>query len=249
VTLKLYPSSLTEMYIEWDLEGDTFSIYRSTSPASDFEIIAQDVIQPFYVDNTANLYDENIRYYYRIEGFLSGDKVAEDGPRTLEYNARDGVANKVIHESKVALRVMNNPPVYFLLKKRTGEECPECWNPVTKRVRFANCDVCNGTGILQGYHEPIPTRISQDVSQLVMASGEMDGDKVKLTPIRAWVSNTPLLHPEDIMVDVMNQRYKVFNVARRTKSQYVIRQVLDLVPLEKGHPAYQVEVDRTVLPS
>jgi hypothetical protein len=50
------------------------------------------------------------------------------------------------------------------------------------------------------------------------------------------------------MVDVMNQRFKVINVGRRTKSQYIIRQVLDLVPLEKGHPAYQVNVDRSVKP-
>jgi hypothetical protein len=246
--MNVFPSSLKEMYVEWAISGDTFTLHRSTSPESGFDVLAEEIVQPFYIDNTANLYDVNVRYYYRVEGFSSGEKIDEAGPVTLEYHSRDQVANKVIHEEKVVLRVMDNPPVYFLIKKRTGTPCSECWNPVTKRIRYANCMVCNGTGFTAGYHSPISVRISQDVSQLVLASGEQDDDKVSLTPIRAWISNTPLLHPEDIMVDVMNQRYKVVNVGRRTKSQYVIRQVLDLIPLEKGHPAYQVDVDRTVKP-
>lgn len=246
--MELYPTSLSELYIEWTLRGEHFTVFRSTSPTDHFEVVAERVNQPFYVDNYVNLYDENIRYYYRVDGFIGDSKVSEDGPSTLEYNKKDGVANKVIHETKVVLRVMNNPPVYFLLRNREGSPCPECWNPVTKKIRFSNCRDCNGTGTLQGYHPPIVSRISQDVSQLLSASGERDNDKVKLTPIRAWIANTPLLYPDDIMVDVLNQRYKIASVARRTRSQYVIRQVLDLVPIEKGHPAYGVEVDRRVKP-
>lgn len=246
--MKIHPSSLTELYVEWSIAGEEFSIYRSTSPQDGFELLQQGITQPFYIDYDVNLFDENVRYYYEVRGFTAGVEVSQDGPSTLEYNQKDAVANKVIHESKVALRVMNNPPVFFLLKKRVGESCPECWNPITKKVRFANCETCNGTGILEGYHLPVVSRISQDVSQLVMASGEQDNDKVRLSPVRAWITNTPLVHPEDVMVDILNQRYKVINVGRRTKSQYIIRQVLDLAPLEKGHPAYQVNVDRSVRP-
>lgn len=246
--MKLYPASLSELYLEWSIAGEQFAIFRSTSPESDFELIAENVNQPFYVDYDVNLYDENVRYYYEVKGFTAGAEVSKDGPATLEYNQKDAIANKVIHESNVTLRVMNNPPVFFLIKRRVGEPCYECWNPITKKVRFANCQVCNGTGVIEGYHLPIVSRISQDVSQLVMFSGEQDDDKVKLTPIRAWIGNTPLLYPEDVMVDIMNQRYKITNVSRRTKSQYVIRQVIDLSPLEKGHPVYQVDVDRRVKP-
>jgi hypothetical protein len=246
--MKLYPSSLSEMYIEWSVAGEQFAIFRSTSPENGFELIAENIDQPFFVDYNVNLYDENIRYYYEVKGFTAGVEVSKDGPVTLEYNQKDAIANKVIHESNVTLRAMQNPPVFFLIKRRVGEPCDECWNPITKKVRYANCAVCNGTGIIEGYHLPIVSRISQDVSQLVMFSSEQDDDKVKLTPIRAWIGNKPLLYPEDVMVDIMNQRYKITNVSRRTKSQYVIRQVIDLTPLEKGHPAYQVDVDRRVKP-
>jgi hypothetical protein len=244
--MKLHPSSLKELYIQWDIIGDVFTVYRSTSPEGEFAVIGEDIDQSFFVDETANLYDDNVRYYYRVSGYVSGEKVSEDGPVTLQYNSVDKIAGKVIYESRVVLRVMNNPPVFFLIKKRVGSECPECWNAITKKVRYSGCLICNGTGIVEGYHQPIKTRISQDVSQLQMASDETDNDKVKLTPIRAWVLNVPLLKPEDVMCDILNQRYKVVNVAPRTKSQYVIRQILDLVPLDKGHPAYQIEVDRMV---
>lgn len=242
--MRIYPSSLTEMYIEWELQGETFTIYRSTSPASGFEKLAEFIVQPFFIDASVNLFDENVSYYYRVEGFSSGVKISEAGPETIQYAKADGVANKVIHESNVLLKQMKNPPVFFLLKRRVGMPCPNCYNPITKRVKFPNCQVCGGTGLVSGYHDPIATRISQDVSQMMVSSDAYDSDKTTLSPIRAWITNYPRLHPEDVMVDIMNQRFKVVGVTPRTKSQYLIRQVLDLVPLEKGHSAYNVVVDR-----
>lgn len=245
--MKLYPSSLTSIYLEWSLAGDYFNISRSTSPDDGFETIASNIIQPFYTDTTADSYDENIRYYYMVYGFSSdGTQLSTDGPGTLIYNTMDNIANKLMYEAEVNLRMMNNPPVFFLLKKRVGTPCTQCFNPITKRPRYSDCEVCNGTGYVGGYHSPIISRISQDVSQLMLASGELDADKTVLTPITAWVLNTPLLYPEDVMVDVLDQRYKVVSVGRRTKSQYVTRQLLNLAPLEKGHPVYQIDVDRTV---
>lgn len=244
--MKLYPSSLNSIYLEWSLPGDTFAVSRSTSPQDDFEVIASGVTQPFYTDTPVNFYDENVRYYYKIQGISSGTVISTDGPSTLAYNTMDNIANKVIYESSVILRVMNNPPVFFLLRRRVGIPCTECYNPITKRPKYANCPVCHGTGYVEGYHPPIISRISQDVSQLEMASGEPDADKTILTPISAWILNTPLLYPEDVMVDVLDRRYKVVEVTPRTKSQYVIRQLLQLAPLEKGHPVYGIDVDRTV---
>lgn len=246
--MRIFPASLTEMYIEWELQGDTFSIYRSTSPTSGFELLAENNVQPFFIDKSVNLYDEDIQYYYRIEGFSGGSKIAEAGPETNVYAQADPIADKVIHESKVLLKIMNNPPVFFLLKRKVGMPCPNCYNPVTKRVKFSNCKVCGGTGVLEGYHDPISVRISMDISQMVVASDMTDTDRTQLTPIRAWITNFPRLHPEDVMVDIQNQRYKVVSVGPRTKSQYLIRQVLDLVPLEKGHSAYNIEVDRRMQP-
>lgn len=230
------------MYIEWDIKGEIFTVYRSTSPTSDFQVIASGIAQPFYIDEV-NLYDTAVQYYYKVEGLVNGAKVEEDGPVTMAYNKIDRIAAKVIHEARIALKVMNNPPVYFLLKRRSEIPNPDNWNPITGRPRYPEEATTE-----QGYHDPIATRISSDVSQMLMASSEEDTEKIRLSPIRAWILNFPLVLPEDIMVDVNNQRYKVISVARRTKSQFIIRQILELAPLDKGHPAYDVVVDRSVFP-
>jgi hypothetical protein len=240
--MQVHPMSLKQMYISWDTPGEMFVVFRSTSPTSGFKEIASGVKQPFYIDETTNMYDI-LPYYYKVEGYVNGAKISEDGPATLAYNEIDRIAAKVIHEARVALRMMNNPPVYFLLKRRAEIPNPENWNPITGRPRYDEAETK-----VQGYHDAIATRVSQDVSQMLMASSEEDAEKIRLSPIRAWILNFPLVYPEDVMVDVNNQRYKIISVARRTKSQFVIRQILELAPLDKGHPAYDIEVDRTVVP-
>jgi hypothetical protein len=206
-------------------------------------MIISSTVVPFYEDSNVNLFENGLRYYYKVEGFVGGVKVDDDKGTTSEYNVRDPIANKVIHENQLVLRVMNNPSVQVLLKKREGKKCPKCWNEITKKIRYSNCETCNGTGVLGGYHKPIVTRISRSFSQLMDFSNMLDGDKTTHTPIDAWMSLSPLVSPGDIIVDRLNQRFMIDNVSPRTRSQYIIRQVLNLVPLEKGHPAYQVPVD------
>ena len=246
--MNIRPANKDLLYIEWNIAGEIFNLYRSENNLNNFELIREGLNQPFYLDEDVNMYNAALNYYYKVEGMSGSLIVGTDGPASLNYSGADNIAVKVIHEAQTALRVMNNPGVWFLLKQRKSTPCPVCWNPITKKPKFSNCDVCGGTGKLQGYHPPIPSRISQDVSQFTMSSGPEDSENVKLSPIRAWIMNVPLVYPEDVMVDVTNQRFKVVNVARRTKSQYVIRQILDLVPLDKGHPSYNIQIEWGEMP-
>lgn len=247
--MNILPANKDLLYIEWAIKGERFILYRSTNPDGPYEILEEHLNMPYYLDDSVNVYDASLKYWYKVEGYSDSVIVDEDGPESLNYSRPNPIANKVIHEANVALKVMRNPGVWFLLKRRGGATpCPICWNPETERPKFSNCDYCGGTGVIEGYHQPVPARVSQDVSQLTMASGPEDNEKVQLTPIRAWTVNVPLVYPEDVMVDVTNQRFKITNVARRTVSQYVVRQILDLTPLSKGHPSYNVEVDWRLMP-
>lgn len=76
----------------------------------------------------------------------------------------------------------------------------------------------------------------------------LDGEKIKRTNVNAWISNVPLVNPGDVVVDILNQRYLIERVIQRTRSQYIIRQIIDMIPLEKGHPAHQVEVEWSGMP-
>lgn len=241
--MHIYPTSLNSLHLQWnELEGDTFDVQRSTSPDDDYEIIATGLTNPVFTDQDVNLFKVGLIYYYKVTGYIGGVKTSEVVGESARYNNPDGVANKAIWENQLALRVMKNPDVFILLKSRDNKPCSECFNSITKKPKFANCKKCNGTGFMHGYHTPIRTKISRDFSQILEYSNEIDGEKNSLSIVNAWITNKPLLAPGDVIVDCMNQRFLVEAVMPRTRSQFVIRQVLNLIPLEKGHTAYQVEV-------
>lgn len=239
---------LHSVLIQWnDLSGEHFQLEKSTSPEGPFEVVAAHLIVPLFVDKDVNLFQRGLRYYYRVKVFMGGVEIQESSIATPEYNKPDGIANKLIYENRAVLKVMRNPPVYVLLKERSGKNCPNCYNPITKRPRFSDCNYCNGTGTIFGFHKPIKTLISRDISQQVDYKTMLDSQKINDTTVGAWITNYPMLTPGDIIVDITNQRFDVQSIAPRMASQYLIRQVLNLVPLEKGHPAYQTEVDLSEL--
>lgn len=249
--MQIRPTGHEELYVSWDgREADFFEVRRSTSLEGPYEITATALSTPFFIDTDVNLHDPAIRYYYQVRGFVGGIEVFKENtePGAAMYFEKDPISNVVIYESRKVLEVMKNPPVFILIKRRIGKPCPDCWNPITKKTKYANCPTCNGTGKLEGYYPPIPTRISREVSDLANNSSMLDGDRTSQSSINAWISNRPLVSPGDIIVDTTNQRFMIQAVVLRTKSSYVHRQILQLSPLEKGHPAYLVDVNFDVSP-
>lgn len=238
-------NSAKTLYVSWlALQGSIFRLWRSSSPESGFTVIQNRLTVPFYEDVAVNLYDEANKYYYKVESLdNTGTVLRTSSIMTVRYNKPDNVANKVVYEIKVVLRMMKNPPVHLLIQKRTVDHCTECWNPVTNRTKYADCPTCHGTGNIGGYYDPFPVLMSSDVSQMVTISNGEDANLTKISPINAWMGNYPLMNPGDIVVDVMNRRYNILQVIPRTRSQYVVRQILQLMPLEKGHPAYDIVVN------
>lgn len=226
--------------VEWrDLQGDRFEVFRSTHETGDYELLG--VTEGwFYRDEQVNLWQEDLRYHYKIVAH-EGTTSDHHGPVTVASAKHDRFALKMMQEFEVLLRVMNNPKMKLLVKRRDAKKCPDCWNPVTKKVRFAGCKRCEGTGELMGYHQPVDIRTSRDVSSYVSSIVPEDYDKVTLTPISGWVLATPSIMNDDILIDRGGTRYLVQNVMPRTKGQAVVRYMFQAVPLEKGHPAYLAE--------
>lgn len=229
------------VYLDFrDLPGERFEIYRSTRDIGEFELLTV-THQPFYVDQHVNLMQVELTYYYKVRTF-DGDVQKETPVVTYVLGGQDNVARKIIREYATLLRVMKNPPLYLLAKRRQVAKCPECWNPVTRKVRYAGCKVCNGTGELAGYHAPTPVTVSRDLSAFSTAMMPEDIDKVRLSPISGWMAGVPAVMVDDIFVDTQGQRYRIMNVERRMKSQSIIRQTFSAVPLEKGHPSYLIPI-------
>ena len=226
--------------LEWrDLEGDRYELFRSTHETGDFEFL--DSVEGWhYRDESVNLWQPDLRYHYKIR-VHDGAEWTEHGPFTYRPGMHDRIALKIMQEFEAALRVMANPKMKLLAKRREAKKCPDCWNEVTQKVRFANCKRCDGTGELMGYHRPVELRVSREVSSYVSSIVPEDIDKVTLTPISGWALATPSLMNDDVLVDQEGVRYLVQNVTPRTKGQAVLRYMFQAVPLEKGHPSYLAE--------
>lgn len=226
--------------IEWrELSGERFDILRSTHETGDYEILSTTEGWHFR-DEGVNLNQVDLRYHYKVIEH-EGTSRTEHGPISVRAGRHDRYALKMMQEYEVILRVMNNPTMKLLVKRRHAKKCPDCWNPVTKKVKFANCKRCDGTGELMGYHRPIEIRVSREISSYVSSIVPEDLDKVTLTPVSGWVAATPSIMNEDILIDREGHRYLIQNVMPRTKGQAVIRYMFQANPLEKGHPAYLAE--------
>ena len=242
----IIPTENQSLLIQWNHLKDTgeyFSLFKSTSPESGFEPVLINKKVGSFIDKDVNLFEIGKHYYYKLE-IANDDKtiIRTVGPERSRYNKMNGEARAMIREFTIVLRVMKNPIYKLLLKKRSGIYCPECYNTVTKKPSFAGCKRCNGTGKLEGYHDPVNIRLSKDISRETEYSSMLDSERVKLTNNNAWTTPYPRITPGDVIVDVLNQRYRVVDVSPRTHAHVLIRQVLQLVPLERGHPAYNREV-------
>lgn len=246
--MKVIPTENFELYLQWNDEkvyGEYFTLLKSTSPEENFEPILTMSKKGSFLDKNVNLYEIGRNYYYILEIMNEEKKVIDRvGPVRAEYSTteKNGIARAIIREYGIVLRVMDNPKYKLLLKKRTGMHCPDCYNPITKRVKFADCKRCNGTGLIHGYHSAVDVLISRDFSREVEYSSMLDEERVKETPVNAWMLPYPRVSIGDLFVDPLNRRYRVKGVSPRTQSHVLIRQILELTPLEKGHPAYNKEV-------
>lgn len=232
--------------IQWsdDEEGVYYNLYKSTSPNSHFEPVIVNSLAGSFLDEDVNLMEIGKYYYYKVD-VLDKDKkkINTLGPVKAEYQKMNGIARAIMAEYEIVLRVMANPTYKLLLKRRSGINCVHCYNETTKRVSFQGCKVCNGTGVIEGYFDPIEIRLSKDISQETEYNSMLDSERVKHTNVNAWALAYPRLSPGDVIVDRLNQRYRITQVSPRTHSHVLLRQILQLVPLEKGSPAYDVEVD------
>lgn len=230
-----------DVYLDFrELPGDSFDVFRSTRDIGEFDYVVT-TSQGFYLDEAVNLAQSETTYFYKIRYFDGGEK--ETKVFTYPLGQQDNIARKIIQEYGVQLRIMKNPPLYLLARRHEGaSHCPECWNPVTRKVRFADCERCGGTGQSAAYHAPVAIRVSRDLSAYSAMMMPEDVDKVKMSPISGWAAAVPRLMVDDIFVDTQGQRYRLMNVEHRMKGQSIIRQVFNAVPLEKGHPAYLVPV-------
>lgn len=155
------------------------------------------------------------------------------------------IAREIVRREALLLRRFNGSFCAFLLKRRTGERCPRCYDRTLKRATMSNCRACWDTGFEGGYSKPIygwvfhwnPAR-SVQVTQMGEQKDGVVGD--------SWTTNYPLLSAGDIYVLQDGSRWRI-ETPRATKLQgetaeHPVRQLFQAQRLDRTDVVMQYPV-------
>ena len=134
---------------------------------------------------------------------------------------------------------------WLLKRKRAGQRCQRCLDPLTGEVTDAACPECFGTGFQGGYHPPIRMDAvfgPQPIQEAPNAASPPGGQKQ--VPNRIRLAGSPLTATYDVWVDEKDdRRWIVQSVAQAAIMRgypLVIEAQVDLLPA--SDVAYKVPV-------
>jgi hypothetical protein len=231
--------------LQWIASTDPivgYNVYRSPSSGGTFVKINNTLVSVNdYIDSSI---DQKIRtdYWYYVTSVdalsvesapsnIETDRVTDPGP--LRY-----VLKEIIRRQKI---ILNNDGeyVHVLIRKTVGNRCVNFDLRRSQATFHDDACGCYGTNWVGGY-DVIPNVLIR----LARAQSQIDfknyGRDIIATP-RGWATNSPLIHPNDVIVDSQNRRYEVSSIAQYTPAGgLVTRQDLQLTELEPSHMVYKL---------
>ena len=270
-TTALFPSAV---FIQWDIRSDESGAFfvdvaRAQGPDGPWESIATALRNAYnFVDNRFNLppaqphsfgrepvslFSLARNIYYQItvtppsgiaNAFISEPTPVEPG---LDRRTRL-LKRKILHDQAVGYKRLNGIPLVVLKRRRWGDRCTVCYDPVLKESTQEHCPACYGTAFLGGYWAPTVIRGRREAAAVetqVTAHGDSD---VKLDDFN--VLDYPLIEYKDIIVDlVRNDRYQVQRVHRTELKSVTVHQKVTTSMLGRNSIEYKLLVDPTAVPS
>lgn len=198
------------------------------------------------VDYTANLYDLNKVYYYRVVASeldpTSGETLQTfTGPVADTNGDLDLTSLYVVEEHLYAHRYVYGVPTLIYKKRMDGDRCPDCWDEVLKKVTKSNCKTCFGTGRIEGYYPPIEAWMKIEAAPKQEAVAEQGAVQVKRT--MAEFTNYPELRPRDLIFEPQHHFFWLVNTVQGPeKNRSIILQQAQLMAVNRSDVEYKLDI-------
>lgn len=269
-TTAMFPSAV---FIQWDVvseESGAFfvDVSRSESPSGPWESIATGLRDAYnFVDKNfnlpaasaarpgregVNLFSLARVIYYQVDvtppsgtahTFHSHATPVEPG---LDRRTRL-FKRKIQHDQAVGYRRLNGIPLIVLKRKRWGDRCPKCYDPVNKESTLEHCPVCYGTAFVDGYWTPTLIYGRREAASVVSNMSSHGDSDVKLADFN--MLDYPLVEYKDLVVDlVRNDRYQIQRVHHTELKSVTVHQKLATTLLGRNSVEYQLRIDPASLP-
>lgn len=202
--------------IQWSLEKKdvpvgaySISVDRASSPEGPWSEVGAslDIDDVSYEDRLVESYRsiwELIYYRLRIVEDGVGDHFLSEPVTNVARS--DRIGNEIIRQHELILYGRNGHPGFysrdFACFKRTkfGLDCTYCKDAVTGERVVPRCKICNGTGYVEGYANPVKFRgrflNSPSKVDNVTVSGEMQVDMRTI-----FMAAYPIIDPGDILAE------------------------------------------------
>ena len=253
-SLTLRPFGRTKMLIEWEFAPTlvSFSDYeitieRSEHPESDYTVVGKVIPQEnSMVDDGIRIFrfwkDTYVRMHIRA---LDNSVDYYTKKYQLGYPP-DCTALEFIRRLDITLQ---NPSygvgveTYAFLRKHGGPTCPECYDPLKRRVIKSQCSSCYTVGYVDGFYSPIKLWVAftPDSKQAVIT----DRGTASKSANNAYTSIYPKLNSGDLIYDPrLGRLWTVERVANVERRRHMVKQNLALEEVEKTSAFYTMCEDR-----
>jgi hypothetical protein len=255
---RITPVFPSKVYIQWIyrlatvVSGYTFSIYRSGSSEGPWELLNAEPLVDVYnfVDTTVtsarnsktpSLYSYTRNIYYRVD--IAGPEGTYTNIHEIEAftdRRRRGMINKLRRDAYVMLKKGNGTEAAILKRKWWGTSCT-CISKTGIPTR-THCSLCQGTGIISGYWDPVYTYMSRSVSskdEPIDTTGVSESNYLTAIAI-----DLPLINPRDVIVFLRdNKRYVVDRVTNTEIQTVTVHQEMTISELGHNSIEYNIKVD------
>lgn len=247
-----------KVYLQWNLYNPeagvdyTAQVFRSGSAEGPWEQVGTDLLNAFnfvdenfpstYDDSAPNLYSMHRSLYYKVEieastgGTVETTKKLEGG---LDRR-RKGIHRKLQRDAAIYLKKVMGTEVAIFKRKRWGEKCT-CVSKTGQTTR-SHCRSCFGTGIKDGYWNPVYGYAQRKVSPIQVQTGPQG--KVESHRVEAYMLNIPQVEPDDILVFLRdNKRYTIQSVIPTQIHSVDVHQELVLSELSTSSAEFGLVAD------
>ena len=127
-------------------------------------------------------------------------------------------------------------------KRRSGTQCPDCWDEILKRVTASNCRTCFGTGKIDGYYPPIDAWMGFEASPDQAQVADFGVRQHSQTDI--MFTNYPKLRIGDVIFEVKAHRFwRIANARYPEKNRAPTLQTVRVDEIKRSDIEYALQID------
>lgn len=219
-----------------------FDLLRANAVNDEFKLIYSNIINFKCSDYSANLFNHEIKYFYKIRVTNTKTKKSFDSDYFTVFTANDDNYSFAINNMyQTYLDTVIGHEDFLLLKmKKTGEYC-QCYDDIRNSSYEGECTDCFGTNFKGGFYPPINFKLcffnNSSYQEELLPTGTFETQ----TPLQAWTSNYPVIQEGDILVDTKSMtRYKVMSWQPSNKNGYLIRQTFQITKIPESSVYYKI---------